>query len=88
MSHVISLLLTACIAYLSPTQGTAGDDNLRGTPGDDVLFGYRGDDVIRAGRGAVDVLDGGRGDDVLRAATGGEGRPIDEGRDLYRGGPR
>lgn len=87
MSLLAAALLTVCLACPSPIYGTAGADHLRGTRGNDVIYGYRSDDVIRAGRGAFDVLDGGRGDDVLRAATGGEGRPIDQGRDVYRGGP-
>jgi Ca2+-binding RTX toxin-like protein len=86
MSHVAIALLTTCIAYLSPIHGTPGDDRLSGTLGDDVIHGYRGDDHLWGRRGA-DTLDGGRGDDVLRAWVGGQGKPIDPGPDIFRGGP-
>jgi Ca2+-binding RTX toxin-like protein len=83
LAATLALSISLCPG---PIEGTAGDDRLHGTRHDDVIYGYRGDDRIRAGRGS-DVLDGGRGDDVLRAYVGGQGRPIDPGNDVFRGGP-
>ena len=83
-----ALALAAALA-LSPTyvDGTPGDDNLRGTRGDDHIHGHQGDDHISGSTGS-DVLIGGYGNDLLKDWTGvGAGVPIDDSRDVFRGGP-
>lgn len=87
LSSALAGVLSVLALSTTYVEGTPGDDHLHGTHGDDVIRGHQGDDVIRGWRGS-DVLDGGLGNDVLREWNGvGAGVPIDDSRDVFRGGP-
>lgn len=55
--------------FLTPDQGSRGDDVLTGTRFDDPLYGLQGDDKLLGNAGA-DLLKGGGGQDVLIGHSG------------------
>jgi len=78
-------VMCAVPTWVTPIQGTPGDDVIQGTDGVDVIYGNGGNDTIY-GKGGNDVIDGGDGADVIYGAEGNDCLMGGAGRDTMFGG--